>query len=497
MSAPPTPAPTDDLARLRRLIEHSTDMLSRHAPDGTCLYTSPACRDLLGYEPEELIGRSGFGFIHPEDVTDVTRSHDLVMTGSRLHTVLCRVRHKQGRDVWMESTVHALRDPVTGAVVELLSSSRDVSERVTVTAQLRESEQRFRLAMNNAPIGMALVGLDGRFVEVNDSLCDLLGRPRDELLSLTFQDITHPEDLEADLDNANQLLAGEIQHYEMEKRYLHPSGTDVWALLSGSLVRGDDGAPLHFIAQIVDIGARRRALLALERANRDLERSNAELHRFAAVAAHDLRSPLATVRGFLDLLGDRYAGSLDPYGQQILRVARRVTTQMAESVEGLLALAAVGVDRLDLGLVDIQDVVDEVLETISAALEAADAEVHIVGELPTLSGDRTQLRLLFQNLLVNAIQFRDPARQLVIAIETDHAGPYHRFAVQDNGRGFDVDDRTMIFEPFARTHQGDTLGATGIGLATCQRIVERHGGTIDAHPTQPGARFEFTLPAAD
>jgi PAS domain S-box-containing protein len=496
MSAPPTPAPTDDLARLRRLIEHSTDMLSRHAPDGTCLYTSPACKELLGYGPEELIGRSGFVFVHPDDLTDITLDRDEVLAGSRMRTILCRVRHKEQRDVWIESTVHALRDPETGAVVELLSSSRDVSERVAVTAQLRESEQRFRLAMNNAPIGMALVGLDGRFIEVNGSLCELLGRPRDELLSLTFQDITHAEDLEADLDNASRLLAGEIPHYEMEKRYLHPSGTDVWALLSGSLVRGDDGEPLYFIAQIVDIGARRRALLALERANRDLARSNAELHRFAAVAAHDLRSPLATVRGFLDLLGDRYARSLDRQGQQILEVARRVTTQMAESVEGLLTLAAVGVDDLDVEVVDVRDVVDEVRETIAPALEAAAAELQVADGLPQVRGDRAQLRLLLQNLLVNAIKFRDPARPLVIAIEAAHAASFHRFAVQDNGRGFDGADREVIFEPFARTREGYNVGATGIGLATCRRVVERHGGAIEAHPTDPGARFEFTLPAA-
>jgi PAS domain S-box-containing protein len=495
MAALHPPAHADDLARLRRLIEHSTDMLSRHAPDGTCLYTSPACRELLGYEPEELIGRSGFVFVHPDDLADIAQQQDDIVAASRLHTVLCRVRHKEGRDVWIESTVHALRDP-EGSVVELLSSSRDVSERVTVTAQLRESEQRFRLAMNNAPIGMALVGLDGRFIEVNDSLCELLGRPRAELVALTFQDITHVEDLDADLDNASRLLAGEIHHYEMEKRYLHPSGTDVWALLSGSLVRGDDGEPLYFIAQVVDIGARRRALLALERANRDLERSNAELHRFAAVAAHDLRSPLATVRGFLDLLGDRYAGFLDQQGQQVLEVARRVTTQLAESVEGLLTLAAVGADDLDVEVVDIRDVIDEVLVTIVSALEAADAELQVAEGLPEVRGDRTQLRLLFQNLLVNAIKFRAPARPLVIAIEVDHAAPFHRFAVQDNGRGFDVVDREVIFEPFARTHEGYNLGATGIGLATCRRIVERHGGTIEAFPTEPGARFEFTLPAA-
>lgn len=495
MSAPPASVPAVEFARLRHLIEHSTDMLSRHAPDGTCLYVSPACRELLGYEPEELIGRSGFGFIHAADVADVMKSQDEVLAGPRLSTILCRVRHEQGHDVWMESTVHALRDAATGEVVELLSSSRDVTERVTAQTQLRESEQRFRLAMANAPIGMALLDLDGGFIEVNDSLCDILGRPRDELVSLTFQDITHVEDLDADLANASKLLTGEINHYEMEKRYLHPSGTDVWALLSGSLVRDDEGEPLYFIAQIVDIGARKRALLALEHANRDLERSNAELHRFAAVAAHDLRSPLATVRGFLDLLGDRYVRFLDEQGQQILGVTRRITTQMAESVEGLLTLAAVGVDRLDREVVDLRAVVDEVLETIAPALEAAHAELR-VGVLPEVRGDRAQLRLLFQNLLVNAIRFRDPARPLVIIVAAELTGPMHRFTVQDNGRGFDPGDREMIFEPFTRGSAGSALGGSGIGLATCHRIVERHGGTIEAYPTDPGARFEFTLPAA-
>jgi PAS domain S-box-containing protein len=495
MAAPPAVVPADELVRLRRLIENSADMLARHAPDGTCLYVSPACRALLGYEPEELVGRSGFVFLHPDDVADVTQSQGAVLADPRLHTVICRVRHQQGHDVWVESTVRAIRDPRTGTVDELLSTSRDVTERMKAQAQLRESEQRFRLAMTNAPIGMALVGLDGRFVAVNDRLCGILGRPRDELLSVTFQDITHAEDLETDLANADQLLAGEIHHYEMEKRYLHPSGTDVWALLSGSLVRDDDGGPLYFIAQIVDITARKRALLDLERANRDLERSNAELHRFAAVAAHDLRSPLATVRGFLDLLDDRFAGSLDLQGEQILEIARRVTTQMAESVEGLLTLAAVGVDRLDLEVVRIEDVVAEVLETIAPGLVAADAELQ-VSPLPEVRGDRTQLRLLFQNLLGNALKFRDPARRLVIAIEAEHAPPFHRFTVRDNGRGFDAADREAIFEPFARSRAGHNVGATGIGLATCQRIVERHGGSIEAHPIEPGARFDLTLPAA-
>jgi PAS domain S-box-containing protein len=371
----------------------------------------------------------------------------------------------------------------------------DALRELVAGSALRESERRFRLAMANAPIGMALVGLDGRFIAVNDRLCELLGRRREQLVALTFQDITHPEDLDTDLGYVAELLAGTITHYEMEKRYLHPSGSEVWALLSGSLVHDDDGEPLYFISQIVDIGARRRATLELASAKAELERSNAELERFAAVAAHDLRSPLATVRGLLDLLEHRYSGVLDHQGERVLAAASRVTTQMAESVEGLLTLAEVGAARLDLGPVDVGEVVGEVVEAITPVLDEARADLR-VGPLPVVRGDRAQLRLLFQNLLANAVKFRAPERPLTVDITAVEHGPWWRFEVVDNGRGFAMVDREVIFEPFAHDHEGYAVSGLGLGLATCRRIVERHGGHIEAQPGPEGARFEFTLTGA-
>jgi PAS domain S-box-containing protein len=487
-----TSVPPADLDALRGLIAGSTDMLARHDPDGTYRYVSPASRQLLGYEPAELVGRSAYEFIHPDDVPSVERAHRAVLAETGLRTVVYRVKNANGHEVRLETSAHTVADPVTGEVAEIQTSSRDVTAREAAESALRESEQRFRLAMANAPIGMALVGLDGRFIAVNDRLCDLLGRPREQLVALTFQDITHHEDLDTDLGYVAELLGGTITHYEMEKRYLHPNGTDVWALLSGSLVHDDDGEPLYFIAQIVDIGARRRASLELAGAKAELERSNAELERFASVAAHDLRSPLATVRGLLDLLEHRYSGMLDHQGERVVAAARRVTTQMAESVEGLLTLAEVGAARLDLGPVDVREVVAEVTEAIAPVLDEAGADLR-VGLLPVVRGDRAQLRLLFQNLLANAVKFRSPERPLTIDITAAEDGPWWRFAVVDNGRGFATVDRELIFEPFAHDHEGYAVSGLGLGLATCRRVVERHGGHIEAHPDAEGARFEFTL----
>ena len=495
MSERPEPTVADELASLRALIEHSTDMLARHAPDGSYRYVSPACRELLGYEPHELLGRSAYELIHPDDIDAVRERHARVLADSRLADVVYRIRRPDDTYVWFETTGHAVHDPDSGEIVEIQTSSRDVSRRTDTEALLRESEQRFRLAMTNAPIGMALVGLDGSWIEVNDRVCEILERPREELLDLTFQDITHPEDLDTDLDYAQQLLTGEIAHYEMDKRYLRPSGEIVWALLSGSLVRADDGEPLYYIAQIVDISLRKRALSELEVTSRSLERSNAELQHYASVAAHDLRSPMATLSGFLELLAHRYQDRLDAQGVQILQVARRVTMQLAETVEGLLQLAQVGQDELTHGVVDTREVLEGVVESIGPTLSTSDADLRI-GVLPKVRGDRAQLRLLFQNLLINAVKFRDPARPLVVAIDAEQAPPWWRFTITDTGRGVAPADREVIFEPFGRNREGYRVEGTGIGLATCKRIVEHHGGSIGVDAAEPGACFWFTLPAA-
>ena len=495
MAERPEPTIPDELTSLRVLVEQSTDMLARHAPDGTFRYVSPACRELLGYEPHELLGRSAYELIHPDDISTVRERHARVLADSRLAEVAYRIRRADGSYVWFETTGHAVCDPVSGEIVEIQTSSRDVSRRTATEAQLRESEERFRLAMTNAPIGMALVGLDGSWIDVNDRVCELLQRPREELLGLTFQDITHPDDVDTDVGYAQQLLDGEIAHYEMDKRYLRPSGEVVWALLSGSIVRADDGEPLYFIAQIVDISDRRRALHALEVTSRSLERSNAELQRYASVAAHDLRSPLATLSGFLELLAHRYGDRLDGQGAQILQVARRATMQLAETVEGLLQLAQVGQNELSHELVDTGAVLEEVIESIGPTLTASDADLRI-GALPKVCGNRAQLRLLFQNLLVNAVKFRDPTRPLVVTIDAEHAPSWWRFRVADTGRGVAPADREVIFETFGRTQDGHKVEGVGIGLATCRRIVERHGGSIGVDAAEPGACFWFTLPAA-
>src|SRR6202040_1240920 len=139
----------------------------------------------------------------------------------------------------------------------------DITERLQRDNALLESEARFRNAFDAAAIGMAIVSLDGHWLQVNSQLCRMLGYSEADLLKITFQEVTHPDDLEADLDYVRQVLHGEIPSYQMEKRYFHKDGHIVWVLLSVSVVRGRDGAPLHFVSQIQDITARKQTELEL------------------------------------------------------------------------------------------------------------------------------------------------------------------------------------------------------------------------------------------
>ena len=189
-----------------------------------------------------------------------------------------------------------------GEILAGMGFTQDVTEAREAERQLRESEQRFRLALDHAPIGMAIVGLDGLFREVNSALCRLTGYPPDRLMTLTFQEITHPDDLDADLTQLAQLVLGEIDCYSMDKRYYTASGDLVWVLLTVSLVLADDGEPLYFVSQMQDITDRKTRERSVAEAAAALEHA----------ATHDALTGLPNRR----LLEQRLSSLLDPSGRR-------------------------------------------------------------------------------------------------------------------------------------------------------------------------------------
>ncbi|WP_329182952.1 sensor histidine kinase [Actinacidiphila glaucinigra] len=225
----------------------------------------------------------------------------------------------------------------------------------------------------------------------------------------------------------------------------------------------------------------------------DLKRSNAELEQFAYVASHDLQEPLRKVSSFTQLLQRRYADQLDERADQYIAFAVDGANRMQTLINDLLTFSRVGRVHNEHRLVELEPLVEDTLSTLSISIEESGATISH-DALPAVVGDTTQLGMLWQNLISNAIKFRHPDRRPQIHIGASREGDLWRFTVTDNGIGIDPEFADRVFIIFQRLHTKDAYPGSGIGLAMCKKIVEFHGGTIavDTHRS-PGTRISFTL----
>lgn len=259
-------------AVLQYLLTTSPAVIYSAKPDGDygATYISENVSKVLGYAAREFLEDSGFwiNLIHPEDI-------DRILTGlpqlfeQEVYAHEYRCLHADGTYRWLREEMKVIKDK-SGKPTEIVGYLIDISDRLGVEQALRDSEECFRNAFDYAAIGKALLATDGRWLKVNRALCEITGYSEQELLTTTFQAITHPDDLDADLTYANQLVAGEIDSYHLEKRYIHKQGQSVWICLSCSLVHALQGQPLYCIAQVQDITERKQIELEITH-NRDLK----------------------------------------------------------------------------------------------------------------------------------------------------------------------------------------------------------------------------------
>ncbi len=392
-------------------------------------------------------------------------------------------------------------------------------------AALRQSEDRFRSAFNDAAIGMAIVSPQGYWLRVNSSLCKILGYSEPELLGTTFQTITHPEDLESDLECVQQILAGEIQTYQMEKRYFHKQGHVVWVLLSVSLIRDAQHQPLHFISQIQDITARKQAQETLQhlleqetiqretltRQNLDLETArqaadaaNSAKSEFLAMMSHEIRTPLNGVIGTTTLLLNT---ALTPQQQTYVEMIQTSSEALLSVINDILDFSKIESGKLDLEVApfDLRACIRSCLNLLAAKAAEKGLELAFLDKptLPnTIKGDVMRLRQILLNLLGNAIKFTEMGEVLVsVTVRSVEAADSEGlseliFAVKDTGIGIPPDRLDRLFKGFSQVDSSITrrYGGTGLGLAISKKLSEMMGGTIWVE-SQPGlgSTFYFTI----
>jgi len=374
-------------------------------------------------------------------------------------------------------------------------SSRETLERLA--ERLRDTEEHFQGWFEDAPIACHEIDLEGVVLRVNRVECELLGFQPQEMLGRHIWEFMSPEEREKSREGVRERVQGIRSTMPFEREYIRQDGARLVIEIHPKLIRDAAGRTTGIRSFMLDVTAKKRADQALREQAEKLERSNAELEQFAYVASHDLQEPLRKIQAFGDRLKSKCGADLNPDAQDCLKRMQSAAARMQTLIQDLLSLSRVSSQGQPFTPVDLGDVARTVVSDLEIRIEQLSARVE-VGVLPVVPGDRVQLGQLLQNLIGNALKFHKPGVPPVVNVwsrAVDGQADVCEIVVEDWGVGFDEKYLDRIFQIFQRLHGRSEYEGTGIGLAICRKIVERHGGAITASSTPgQGARFILTLP---
>lgn len=468
--------------------ENALDIILLIDPDGTISYINQACRRILGFEPEEMIGRNSFDFVHPEDLSSAQKIIDRSLQDEEYSpTAEVRVRHKDGSWRYLEGIGKSfLHHPaVRGIVISL----RDITDRKRAEESLRESEELYRTLVRISPDAITVVDLEGNAVYVSPQTVRMHGYgSEEELLGVNFITLAAPEEREkAVLSLLEVIRTGTLSNLEIAA--LRKDGTCFPAEISAALITGPDGDPRSVVAFSRDITGRKRIEWELK------ERSE-ELETFAYTLSHDLLTPVALIDGYARAAQDAHGDGREEVEMECLAGIIGAASRMSALIESLLHYAQVGSPETECLVVEPEEVLLEVLTDLEGEIMRKGVHIAIEGELPALLADRVKLRQAFFNLVSNAVKHMGEAEEPAVRIGAAIEGETAVFHVCDNGIGISTELQEKIFEPFKRFSNFQSPGL-GIGLSTVKRAVESWGGRVWVESGEgKGASFYFTAPLA-
>lgn len=362
-----------------------------------------------------------------------------------------------------------------------------------------KSELKFRMLIQDSADVITIVDKKGLFVYQSPSFNTVLGYEEGELLGVHCTEISHPDDIQKVIKDS--LILKENPHIEIRREHLirHKNGS--WLVFEGIAknIYDETGKFAGVLMNSRDITKRKEAELKLKAYAAKLKASNRELQDFAFASSHDLQEPLRKVQAFGDRLKSKYAEALDEEGQDYLNRMQSAAGRMQTLINDLLSFSRITTKAKPFEAVDLEKITREVLSDLEIKIEETGASI-VIEDLPKFDADPTQMRQVMQNLIGNALKFHRPGEApfiRIFGVVSDAGIPedFCRFAVEDNGIGFEEKYADRIFTVFQRLHGRSEYEGSGIGLAICRKIIERHGGTITAQSAQDkGATFVITLP---
>ncbi|MEP7346062.1 MAG: PAS domain S-box protein, partial [Gemmatimonadaceae bacterium] len=500
--------------KLRVLFDLIPAMIWFKDTENRILRVNGRVAEALGKTVEEIEGRSSED-VYPNDAAKFYADDlEVIRSGAPKLAVVETIRSPEGDDLWVQTEKVPYCDK-DGNVIGIVVMAQDITERKKAEQARWESDALHSAAFEQASIGVALVSIEGQWLKVNRALCDLVGYSESELLVRTFQDITYPEDLEVDLENVRQVLAGNVRSYEMEKRYVHARGHLVTVLLSVSLVRDDQGQPRYFTCHIQDITERKRASVLIMESKERLEAEIVERKRaqdaaddanrakseFLANMSHEIRTPLNGVIGMTELV---LGTALSDEQREYLGIAKASGDSLLNVINDILDFSKIEAGKLTVDVIpfNLNSYLSATLKQLAtrAHLKGLELAYEVRADVPTaLLGDPNRLSQIVTNIVGNAIKFTERG-EVVLTVDVETQTDIYamlRFSVSDTGVGISREQHTAIFRPFVQADGSSTrkYGGTGLGLAISTNLVALLGGRISVESEiGKGSTFRFTMP---
>lgn len=458
---------------------------------GDIVDSNAAASDFYGYTVEQLTSMniSQINTLSPAEVAD--RLAEIKQQRKRSFEFTHKLASGEFRNVQVYS------GPMTVDGRELLYSIiHDVTEQVRAQQALKESELRFRTVANTLPQLVWAARPDGYPIYFNDRWYAYTGQVPGQNDGDKWFELVHPDDRERTVNRFRECIQTH-QPYEMEFRLRRASDGQYRWFLSRALPIRTNGKTIMWMGTDTEIHEKTEQRERLAQVLEELRRSNEDLQQFAYVASHDLREPLRMISGFLGLIRDRHFASLDEEVREFITFAADGAERMDDLLKGLLEYSRVSTKGGKGEPVAMMDAFRQAMANLSRAVRESQATVHS-DDLPIVCADFTQMTQLLQNLIANALKFRrDNVPPRVMVSATRQEGMW-LFRVSDNGIGIEPRDAQRIFVIFQRLHIQDRYEGSGIGLAICKKIIERHGGRIWLESTPgEGSIFYFTLPPVE
>jgi PAS domain S-box-containing protein len=435
--------------------------------------------------------------LHPEDRAAAEKAVGDAVAGTQAFDTAFRVIWRDGSVHHIRATGDVTRD-AAGSPLRMVGVNWDVTDEVVQNNALQEVTTRMMLAADGGGIGILELDLQNDVMLADEWACRIFGipyAPGAPVPGDIWKLHVHPDDREK-RDQARQDAVAGTAPYTLEYRIIRADDAVRHLKCSGAITRDAAGQALRMTGSVQDITERKEIEEALAETAKELNRSNEELSQFAAIASHDLQEPLRMVASYTQLLGKRYKGKLDQDADDFIGFAVDGAQRMQRLIQDLLAYSRVGTNGADLQNTSGEEALTAALWNLQGAITESGAVVtHQT--LPAVVADASQLTQLFQNLVGNAIKYRGPGIPLIHISARPAAAGRWQFRVRDNGLGIEPEHFGRIFGMFQRLHGVDEYSGTGIGLAICKKIVDRHGGVIgvDSRPGE-GSTFHFTLAGA-